>query len=60
MNSVVYLSDKQISERYNISRGTVWNWLRDGKLPKPVKLSSACTRWRLSDLEQWEEQRESA
>lgn len=53
--SVIFVSDKQISQRYEVARQTVWAWVKAGHLPQPVKLSPGCTRWKLSDLEAWEE-----
>ncbi len=55
-----YLSDKQTSARYEVSRATLWRWVRDGQFPSPVKLSPGCTRWKLADLEAWETSREMA
>ena len=49
-----YLSDKQCSNRYEVSRQTWWRWVRDGHAPKPVRLSPGCTRWKLADIEAWE------
>jgi len=51
-----YLSDKSVALRYQIGRSTVWDWLSKGKLPQPVILNGS-TRWKLSDLEDWEEGR---
>ena len=56
--SIHFLSDKSVSKRYEISRPTVWRWTQEGKLPRPVKLTNGSTRWKLTDLEQWEAQRE--
>jgi len=53
-----YWSDKDLSERYAVTRITVWRWAREGTLPKPIKLSANTTRWRLSDLESFEAARE--
>lgn len=50
----VYLSDHQIAKRYDIHRLTHRRW---PDFPKPVKLSPGCVRWRLSDLEAWEQAR---
>lgn len=59
--SGVYLSDKQVGERYSVSRQTPWTWTkRDATFPKPGSLSPGCTRWRLADLEKWEAAQESA
>ncbi|MVO14522.1 helix-turn-helix transcriptional regulator [Parasedimentitalea huanghaiensis] len=46
-----YLSDKQVAERFGVSRPTIWRWVKTEKaFPHPVSLSSGTSRWRLSDL----------
>lgn len=55
-----YLSDKSVAERYDTSRNTIWRWVREAKLPKPIKLSDGTTRWKLSDLQCWEAKQEVA
>ncbi|PKQ00927.1 MAG: AlpA family transcriptional regulator [Alphaproteobacteria bacterium HGW-Alphaproteobacteria-13] len=52
----MYFSDRQLGERFNVSRVTIWRWARDPavKFPEPVKLSPGCARWRLDDVEAWE------
>ena len=40
--------------RYGISRPTIWRWLKKGKFPRPKKLLGS-TRWKLEDLEIWED-----
>ena len=56
----IYLSDKQLAERFSVGRATIWRWIKDQNFPKPIKLSENCTRWRLSDVEQWETTRYQA
>jgi predicted DNA-binding transcriptional regulator AlpA len=51
-----YLSDKAVAARYEVSRATVWRWNKESNLPKPVKFNGS-TRWKLSDLEAWEQQK---
>lgn len=54
-NSVTFLTDIQIGNRYGVTRQTVWRWAASNpNFPKPIKFSSGCTRWRLADVEQWE------
>ncbi|WP_371311882.1 helix-turn-helix transcriptional regulator [Pseudovibrio flavus] len=56
--SNVYVSDKQLAERWSVSRQTIWRWIEsDPTFPKPVKLSPRCTRWRLPEVEEWEKAR---
>lgn len=50
----MYLSDQQVAKRYGVSRPTVWRWSSEGRLPKPIRLSPGCTRWRLEMLEEFE------
>jgi len=54
-NSTPFLRDIEVAIRYSISRSTIWRWLKNGKFPKPIKLGTASTRWRLDDLEAWEQ-----
>ena len=53
-----YLTDKQVAERYGVSRETIWRWDREGKnkFPVPFKLADRTVRWRLLDLLIWEEE----
>ncbi|MGE4533490.1 helix-turn-helix transcriptional regulator [Halomonas sp.] len=56
-----FLTAKQVATRYDVGVATIWRWARDrDDFPKPKKLGDNCTRWRLSDLEQWEDEREAA
>tara|TARA_R100001369_G_scaffold43535_1_gene69659 strand:+ start:439 stop:666 length:228 start_codon:yes stop_codon:yes gene_type:complete len=51
----LYLSVDQVARRFGVSKDSIWRWKRNGEFPKPFKLGGA-TRWRLSDLEEWESQ----
>jgi len=56
-----FLTAKQVATRYDVGVATIWRWSRDrDDFPKPKKLGDNCTRWRLSDLEHWEDEREVA
>lgn len=51
----MYLNDKQIADRFGVSRVTVWRWRKtDPAFPEPVELSPGCARWKLADIEDWE------
>lgn len=57
----MFLSDQQLADRFAVSRVTVWRWARnDAAFPQPLKLSPGCSRWRLTDIERWEDQRAAA
>jgi prophage regulatory protein len=35
------------------SAPTLWRGVKDGTIPKPVKLSAGVTAWRVGDIRQW-------
>lgn len=37
--------------RLPVSPATVWRWVREGRFPKPFKLSNRVTVWDVSDVE---------
>lgn len=45
------LTVTDLCERLKLSRGGIYNMVRVGTLPKPVKLSARCVRWRPEDVE---------
>ena len=52
-----YIQDTQLAARFAVSRITIWRWARKGTFPQPIKLTPGCTRWRLADVEHWENER---
>ena len=58
MSNDTYLSVKQLAVRFNTHRGTIWRWVQAGRFPAPVRLTPGCTRWKSSDVEAWEAERE--
>ena len=36
-----------------IGKSTVWNWVKQGKFPQPIKLSPTITVWRNHDIHAW-------
>ena len=50
---IVYYSDKQVAEKLNVRRVTIWRWVHTRNFPKPVKLSPRCTRWKENEIETW-------
>jgi prophage regulatory protein len=55
-NQKKYYTDKEAGLRIGVSRVTIWRWVKKGNFPKPLKLSAGCTRFRLEDIEAWENQ----
>lgn len=52
--SPAFLKDVDLAARFGVSRVTIWRWAREGRLPSPVRLGPGSTRWRRTEIEQWE------
>ena len=54
----MFFTDKQLGDRWRVTRQTIWKWLReDPTFPRPTRLSTGTTRWRLDEVETWEASR---
>ena len=48
-DEAAYLTDRQMAERYRVSRGTIWAWAKLNILPKPHHFGRAA-RWRRDEI----------
>lgn len=46
--------------RLPLSPNSVWRLVRQGRFPKPLRLSPGCTAWLLEDVRNWEMARREA
>ncbi|MDR1684919.1 MAG: AlpA family phage regulatory protein [Desulfovibrio sp.] len=38
----------EFAARLGVGKSTIWLWSKQGKLPKPIRLSRRCSVWRAS------------
>lgn len=50
----------QLKARLNVSGSSIWAWVKQGKFPKPIKLSENTTAWNAADVEAWAQSRIAA
>lgn len=50
----------KITAKFEVSRSSIWAWVKVGKFPRPIKLSENCTAWNAADVEQWAAERIAA
>jgi len=36
-----------------VSKATLWQWVRDGKFPRPIKLGANTTAWKVEDVREF-------
>ena len=51
-----FLNVQQVADRYAVSTQTIWRWSKetDRSFPRPVGVSLGTSRWRLSELKEFE------
>jgi len=49
-----------LAPRLGMSKSTIWRLVREGKFPKPIKLSDKVTVWKADTVLAWLESKEAA
>jgi predicted DNA-binding transcriptional regulator AlpA len=49
-----YATDIALAAHFGVNRATIWGWVNRNNFPAPVKLSPQMTRWKWSDVTEWE------
>lgn len=56
--SPVMLTRRQVCQRYNVGKDFIYDGIKAGTFPRPVKIGPQAVRWRVCDLREWERTRE--
>ena len=48
-------SDKTLARYFDTSRQRIWAWSREGRIPKPYKISANMTRWCNAAIKQYQD-----
>ena len=49
------LTIEDVIEILNVSRSTIYRWLKNGDFPQQHNIGPNTIRWRLSEIEEWQE-----
>jgi prophage regulatory protein len=49
-----------VLDAIGVKKSSIYQWIRDGKFPPPVRLGARSVGWRQSDIDAWLESRQSA
>jgi len=47
----ILVSAEELARLLSVSTVTIYDWVRKGKLPQPIRFGRRCSRWRLSEVE---------
>lgn len=48
------LTMNDLTDRYQVSRKTIQNWISRGAFPKPLRVGGETLRWRPDDVREYE------
>ena len=48
-----FLREKHILKLLPVAHSTLWDWVRDGDFPAPIKLSEKVTVWSKAQIDAW-------
>lgn len=51
---------EEVSNIVGMKRSAIYNRVRSGEMPSPIRLSGRCTRWKLSQVHAWIESKVQA
>ncbi len=52
-----FVSAKFLMDRYEISRETIYKYMKEYSFPPQIKLTPGAARWDLAEVEAWEARR---
>ncbi|MDP1523303.1 AlpA family transcriptional regulator [Methylotenera sp.] len=52
-NAIKFYRVKQLAELLNVSKSSIWGWVKLGSFPQPIKLATNVTAWREVDICNW-------
>ena len=53
MSKEYYYLRQDLESLFQISRATIYRWVKEGSFPKPIHLGANMVRWKVSDIEAW-------
>lgn len=51
MTNFIRIND--VMKKTGLGKSTIWLWVKEGKLPKPIKLSPRITVWKEDSINAW-------
>jgi len=42
-----------VIKKTGLAKSTIWLWVKEGRFPKPIKLSPRVTVWEEADINKW-------
>jgi prophage regulatory protein len=48
-----YIRARELARRLSVHRTTLWRWVHDGRMPRPVRLGPNTVAWDCTQIDTW-------
>ena len=57
-NSIpILLNRRQVEQRLSVFRSFIYDHMRDGRFPRPIRIGAKAVRWRVEDINRYVQER---
>ena len=56
-NNVIYLKRQELEARYQVTKTTIYSWIKTRGFPKPIHFGANLVRFNSEAVKSWEEKR---
>ena len=53
-SNVIYLKRQELEARYQVTKTTIYSWIKTRDLPAPIHFSANLVRWNSAQIDAWE------
>lgn len=57
---IIYLRRQELEERYQVTKTTIYSWIKTRGFPKPIHFGANLVRWNSLQVDAWDQQRGAA
>jgi prophage regulatory protein len=55
-----YLKRQQLEVKYQVTKGTIYQWIKTQGFPAPIHLGANLVRWNSAQVDAWEAEKQEA
>jgi len=59
-SNIIYLKRQELEARYQVTKTTIYSWIKTRGFPAPIHFGANLVRWNSSQIDTWEAERVAA
>jgi len=58
-NNITYLNMRELEARYQVTKTTIYSWIKTRGYPKPIHFGANLVRWNSAKVDAWDVEKEA-